>query len=111
MGCRDESKDAVHLQSSSAARQGRPLSLADEIHARLAALAPESVDLRDESDEHVGHEGARSGGGHYRLTIVSAQFAGRSAVERHRLVYAALGPLMAGRIHALALHAYAPGEI
>lgn len=87
------------------------MNVAAEIHARLAALEPESIDLRDESGEHLGHEGARSGGGHYRLTIVSARFAGRSPVQRHRLVYEALGPLMRREIHALALHAYAPGEI
>jgi BolA protein len=87
------------------------LNVPAEIRARLAALEPESIDLRDESGEHVGHEGARSGGGHYRLTIVSPRFAGRSPVERHRLVYAALAPLMKRDIHALALHAYAPGEL
>jgi BolA protein len=87
------------------------VNLAAEIHSRLASLSPESLELRDESGEHVGHEGARSGGGHFRLTIVSPQFAGRSPVERHRLVYAALGSLMKRDIHALALHAYAPGEI
>jgi BolA protein len=87
------------------------LNVAAEIHARLATLEPESIDLRDESGEHLGHEGARSGGGHYRLTIVSARFAGRSPVQRHRLVYEALGPLMLREIHALALDAYAPGEI
>jgi BolA protein len=87
------------------------LSVAEEIRTRLASLAPESLDLRDESGEHVGHEGARSGGGHYRLTIVSAQFSGRTAVERHRMVYAALAPLMKRDIHALALHVFAPGEL
>lgn len=85
--------------------------MAEEIRTRLATLDPEAIDLRDESGEHVGHEGARGGGGHYRLTLVSPRFAGRSPVERHRMVYAALGPLMQRDIHALALHVYAPGEL
>jgi BolA protein len=65
----------------------------------------------DESAAHAGHAGAASGGGHYQLTIVSARFAGMSRVARHRLVYATLGPLMQHRIHALAVRAYAPGEL
>lgn len=81
------------------------------IKQRLAALEPESLDVLDDSASHAGHAGARDGGGHYELTIVSPRFAGRPRVERHRLVYAALGPLMQREIHALALRAYAPGEI
>jgi BolA protein len=81
------------------------------IQERLAALAPESLEVLDESAAHAGHEGARGGGGHYRLTIVSSRFAGQSAQARHRMVYDALGPLMQRQIHALAIKAYAPGEI
>ena len=81
------------------------------IQERLAALAPESLEVLDESAAHAGHEGARGGGGHYRLTIVSSRFAGQSAQARHRMVYDALGPLMQQQIHALAIKAYAPGEI
>ena len=65
----------------------------------------------DESAAHAGHAGAASGGGHYQLTIVSARFAGMSRVARHRLVYETLAPLMQHRIHALAVRAYAPGEL
>lgn len=82
-----------------------------EIRRRLTALAPESVELLDESGQHVGHEGARGGGGHYQLIIVAAAFQGQPLQARHRLVYGALGDLMQGRIHALALKAYAPDEI
>jgi BolA family transcriptional regulator, general stress-responsive regulator len=81
------------------------------IRDRLAALAPESLEVLDESVEHAGHEGARGGGGHYRVVIVSPQFAGKPAQARHRLIYQALGPMMHKEIHALAITAYAPGEI
>ncbi len=81
------------------------------IESRLSPLAPETVELTDESGEHIGHEGARGGGGHYRLTIVSPAFAGQPRLARHRMVYGALAPLMQREIHALAIHAYAPGEL
>jgi BolA protein len=87
------------------------LSVTDLIRDKLAVLAPESLDIEDESAQHAGHAGAKSGGGHYRLTLVSARFAGQPLQARHRLVYQALGPLMTRDIHALAIHAYAPGEI
>jgi BolA protein len=81
------------------------------IEQRLAALAPLSLEIRDESARHAGHEGAKGGGGHYRLTIVSRAFCGKSLQERHRLVYQALAPLMHKEIHALAIQARAPDEI
>lgn len=80
------------------------------IAERLAALAPESLQLLDESGRHVGHEGAKSGGGHYQLVIVSAAFAGKPLRDRHRMIYSALGSLMNREIHALAIKAYAPDE-
>jgi len=80
------------------------------IRTRLAALEPERIELADESDRHAGHAGAQGGGKHYRLTIVSTQFAGKSTLARHRLVYQALGSLMDRDIHALAIRAQAPGE-
>ena len=87
------------------------MTVEELIREKLAALAPESVSIEDESAQHAGHEGARSGGGHYRVVVVSNLFAGQSLQARHRLVYEALGPLMRREIHALALTAYAPGEI
>ena len=78
---------------------------------RLAVLAPESLQILDESGKHVGHEGAKSGGGHYMLTIVSPQFAGKPAQARHRMIYEALGSMMRKEIHALTIKAYAPDEI
>ena len=83
-----------------------------QIEARLAeALAPQSLHIEDESALHAGHAGARSGGGHYRVTIVSTAFAGKRKVARHQLIYAALGDLMPRAIHALAIHASAPEEV
>jgi len=67
--------------------------------------------VRDDSASHAGHAGAKSGGGHYALTIVSPRFVGVSRLERHRMVYEALGPLLKQQIHALALHTYATGEL
>ncbi|HEX6008252.1 MAG TPA: BolA family protein [Burkholderiales bacterium] len=81
------------------------------IEERLAALQPESLEVLDESARHVGHEGAKGGGGHYTVTIVSPAFAGKPVQARHRMVYAALGPMMHKEIHALAIKAYAPDEI
>jgi BolA family transcriptional regulator, general stress-responsive regulator len=81
------------------------------IRDRLAVLAPESLEVLDESLDHAGHEGARGGGGHYRVVIVSREFTGKPVQARHRLVYQALGPMMQKEIHALAIKAYAPGEI
>ena len=77
---------------------------------RLAALQPETLDILDESGKHVGHEGARGGGGHYQLVIVSPRFTGVSRPARHRMIYQALGTMMQKEIHALAIQAYAPDE-
>ena len=82
----------------------------ERIRRQLAVLEPLALTVIDESAAHAGHAGAASGGGHYHLTIVSARFSGLSRVARHRMVYAALGPLMQGAIHALALVTLAPAE-
>jgi BolA protein len=87
------------------------VKLAETIRQRLAALEPTSLDLVDESSQHAGHSGWRAGGGtHWRLAIVSARFAGQSAVARHRMVYQAIGELMHNPIHALAITAQTPEE-
>lgn len=77
----------------------------------LATLAPESLDIADESAAHAGHEGARGGGGHFAITIVSPRFKGKNPVARHRLVYDALAGLMRKEIHALSIRAFTPDEI
>lgn len=81
----------------------------DDIRQNLVSLNPISVDLIDESSLHKGHAGARSGG-HYRLLIVSPQFAGKRTAERHRMVYDALEMLMENGIHALSITAKTPDE-
>lgn len=87
------------------------MSISEVIREKLSVLAPESISIEDESAQHAGHEGARSGGGHYRLVIVTPRFAQQTLQARHRMVYDALGPLMHREIHALAISAYAPDEI
>ena len=76
-----------------------------------AALAPSVLELVDESALHAGHAGAASGGGHYRLKIVSDRFEGHRLVMRHRLVYDSVHDMMRTEIHALAITALAPSEV
>ena len=88
------------------------MTVADDIRQRLGALSPLQLELLDESAKHAGHAGAAPGGNtHWKLTIVSAAFAGTGTVARHRMIYQALGELMQTPIHALSINAKAPGEI
>jgi len=87
------------------------MSAADLIQQRLAALEPETCNLEDESAQHAGHAGAASGGGHFRVTIVSSKFRNLSTLARHRLVYETLGELMQREIHALSITALTPEEL
>ncbi len=88
-----------------------PGERAAAIEARLeAALEPTALALEDESALHAGHEGAKSGGSHFRLRVVSRKFEGLSKVARHRLVYDALEDLMKRDIHALAMTLLSPEE-
>ena len=84
----------------------------DHITKKLSeAFAPESLDVADESHLHEGHAGHRPGGEtHFRIYIVSKEFEGKSRIERHRMINALLAPELAGSVHALAMHTYAPGE-
>jgi BolA family transcriptional regulator, general stress-responsive regulator len=75
------------------------------------AFTPESLEVQDESHLHEGHAGHRAGGEtHFRVYIVSQAFQGKSRIDRHRMINAALSSELAGSVHALALHAKAPGE-
>jgi BolA protein len=75
------------------------------------AFAPESLEVQDESHLHEGHAGHRPGGEtHFRIYIVSDAFKGKSRIERHHLINATLANELAGAVHALAIHAQAPGE-
>lgn len=81
------------------------------LRERLGALQPRMLEIEDESHLHAGHAGARSGGGHYRLHIVAAAFAGKNTVARHRMIYDAAGDLMRGAVHALSIRALTPEEV
>ena len=83
-----------------------------QIAEKLAsAFAPQSLDVVDESHQHAGHAGARPGGQtHFRVHIVSEAFRGKSRIERHRMINQTLSGELAGGVHALAIHASAPGE-
>jgi BolA protein len=74
-----------------------------------SALAPSSLEVIDDSAKHAGHAGA-SEGGHFRVVLVADAFKGRSQLERHRLVYAAVAPLMGQGVHALSIIARTPEE-
>ena len=85
---------------------------ADIIMGKLnAAFTPESLRVVDESSSHIGHSGHRPGGQtHYRIHIVAAAFKGKTRIERHRMINAALAAELGGGVHALAIHAAAPDE-
>ena len=83
----------------------------EQMRAALATLEPIQVEIIDESHLHAGHAGAASGGGHYRLTVISPRFSGKSTLERHRMIYSAMHELMLHGIHALNIRAYAPDEV
>ena len=75
------------------------------------SLEPIQLDIVDESHLHEGHPGAKeSGGGHFNITIVSEKFAEKSSLERHRMIYMALGEAMGTEIHALSINAQTPEE-
>lgn len=82
------------------------------IRERLqTALSPQSLDIQDDSARHAGHSGARGGGGHFHVVIVADVFRGKPLLERHRMVYGALGSMMSSEIHALSIGAYSPEEL
>ena len=84
----------------------------DHITKKLSeAFTPDSLDVVDESHLHEGHAGHQPGGEtHFRVYIVSKAFDGKSRIDRHRMINALLAPELSGSVHALAIHAFAPGE-
>ena len=83
----------------------------ERIRQRLTdALHPSQLDLEDDSARHAGHAGAASGAGHFNARIVAEAFAGKRLLERHRMVYAALGEMMNTEIHAFSMECRAPDE-
>jgi BolA protein len=75
-----------------------------------ASLTPESLEIEDQSHLHAGHAGAKDGKGHFHVTLVAAGFAGKSPIQRHRMVYDAVADMLKTDIHALSIDALAPGE-
>lgn len=88
------------------------MSRMEKIRQRIdEALSPVNLEIIDESAAHAGHAGAlESGGGHYEAIIVADAFEGKTPLQRHQLVYHALGELMKTDIHALSIKAYTPKE-
>jgi BolA protein len=81
------------------------------IRSRLeTAFAPEELEIVDDSHRHAGHAGAKDGRGHFHVRITSRQFTGKKMLERHRMVYAALGDMMQTDIHALGVIAISPDD-
>ena len=81
------------------------------IRSRLQeSFAPDELEIVDDSQRHAGHAGARDGRGHFQVRIRSQHFLGRKTLERHRMVYAALGTLMQTDIHALSVTALSPED-
>lgn len=74
------------------------------------AFNPQLIEIIDDSASHAGHAGARSGGGHYYVTIIADAFTGKTPVQRHQLIYQALGDMMKQEIHALGINALSPSE-
>lgn len=74
-----------------------------------AGFNPDQLMIIDESHKHAGHAGAK-GGGHFVVHIVARQFAGKSLIQRHRMVYDAMGDLMQREVHALSIRAEAPTD-
>ncbi len=97
---RDPSTTAEHSTGDARVRRIRA--------ALLAHFAPETLEVIDQSDEHAGHLGARSGKGHFAVRIVAASFAHQTPLQRHRAVYSALAELMHSDIHALSIDARPP---
>jgi len=83
----------------------------ERIKARLeSAFAAAQVSVHDDSARHAGHAGARDGAGHFQVRIESEAFAGRSRLQRHRMVYEALGDMLRSEIHALNIEAISPDD-
>ena len=78
-------------------------------HTLETAFAPTVLEIIDESHKHAGHASAK-GGGHYIVRLVSHAFDGKTTLQRHRMVYEAMGELMQGEVHALSIQAHSPQE-
>ena len=86
------------------------MSTIEQMQQKLAILSPSAIQIIDDSAKHAGHAGAKSGGGHYQLDIISTEFTGKPTLARHRMIYDALGEMMQQQIHALSIKAQTPEE-
>ena len=87
------------------------MSRVERIRAALRdALEPSALEIDDQSRLHAGHSGARDGRGHFHVRVVAEAFAGKPPMERHRMVYRAMGALMSTDVHALSIEALTPAE-
>lgn len=86
------------------------MNLIEEISSRLRVLDPSTLEIIDESMMHAGHSG-NTGGGHYKLKMISSHFCEKSQIMRHRLIYQLLTELIPSKIHALSIDAVAPNEL
>lgn len=91
-----------------AINQGRITLLEQRLQA---ALAPQDIHIIDDSAAHAGHAGAKGGAGHFDLTIVAQAFVGKSRIQRHQLVYAAVNDLIPDQVHALSIKTLSPDEL
>ena len=82
----------------------------ERIETALGRLSPAALLVKDQSHLHAGHAGAEDGRGHFEIIIVSNAFVGKRPLERHRMVFDAVGGLMQTDIHALNIKAYSPDE-
>lgn len=105
-------KEMRHEETQGPEVSAEPTRLADRIRAKLeAALAPERLEIVDQSHLHAGHSGWREGGQtHFLIQVASIRFIGKGRLERHRMIYALLADEIAGGVHALAIEAEAPEE-
>ncbi len=87
-----------------------PEATVERMRQRLQALQPQALAIEDDSEKHAGHPGAASGGGHYRLRLVSRRFEGLPRLARHRLVYDSLNEMMRRDVHALSMVLLTPAE-
>ncbi|MCG8435626.1 MAG: BolA family transcriptional regulator [Gammaproteobacteria bacterium] len=74
------------------------------------AFQPAVLEIRDDSKKHIGHPGASDGRGHFKVTVISAAFVNKNLLERHKMIYTALGNLMDSDIHAISIDARTPDE-
>ena len=100
-----------NLRSAMSNKITPPYTRAELIELRLIeTFAPTRCLVEDESAKHAGHAGAASGGGHYRIELISTAFEGKNRLARHRLVYDCLHDMMQRDIHALAIVTKTPSE-